>query len=226
MRTIRYGGEPSQFVELHGDNPVRGTAFLLHGGWWRAQRDLHLMDALADDLVAAGWLVANLEYRRIDGDTGGWPQTLDDVLAAMAAVPVAEDLPTIAVGHSAGGHLALLAGASVKPSAVIGLAPITDVPRSAAEGLGEGAASLFLPSPDPAASPLTCLPIGVPQLILHGDADVRVPVDHSRVYVEAARKAGDDVTFTELPGVDHFRVIDPADDPWQHARTWLTTRFD
>ncbi|WP_326565461.1 alpha/beta hydrolase [Amycolatopsis rhabdoformis] len=222
MRTLRYGSEPSQFAELHGDNPTRGTVFLLHGGWWRAQRDLHLMDGLAADLAAAGWLVANLEYRRIDGDTGGWPETLDDVLAGIAAVPVAENLPLIAIGHSAGGHLALLA-AAVTPglNAVVGLAPITDVPRSAAEGLGEGAARLFLPTPDPAASPLTRLPIGVRQLVVHGDADGRVPIEHSRAYVAAAREAGDDVTFTELPGVDHFQVIDPADEPWRHVRAWL-----
>ncbi|HWD01538.1 MAG TPA: alpha/beta fold hydrolase [Amycolatopsis sp.] len=217
MRTIRYGTEPSQFIEVHGE-ASRGTIFLLHGGWWRAQRDLHLMDPLAADLADSGWLVANVEYRRIDGDTGGWPGTLDDVRAALAAIPGEK----IAIGHSAGGHLALLASAGV--SAVVGLAPITDVPRSAVEGLGEGAASLFLPEPDPAASPLTRVPLGVPQLIVHGDADVRVPVDHSRAYVAAAREAGDAVDYAELPGVDHFRVIDPADDPWSHVRRWLENR--
>ncbi|MFI5611105.1 alpha/beta hydrolase family protein [Amycolatopsis sp. NPDC051903] len=222
MRTIRYGTEPSQYIEVHGETG-RGTIHLLHGGWWRAQRDLHLMDGLAADLVAAGWLVANLEYRRIDGDTGGWPQTLDDVRAGLAVVPAAAGKPAVAIGHSAGGHLALLAGAGL--SGVVGLAPITDVPRSAVEGLGEGAASLFLPEPDPAASPLTSVPLGVPQLIVHGDGDVRVPVEHSRAYVAAAREAGDTVDYVELPGVDHFRVIDPADEPWQHVRNWLDARF-
>ncbi|WP_406637153.1 alpha/beta hydrolase family protein [Amycolatopsis sp. WGS_07] len=223
METLRYGSEPSQFVELHGAPGGRGTAILLHGGWWRARHDLHQLDPMAADLVAAGWYVANLEYRRVDGDTGGWPQTLEDVLAAIAAVDRPAALPTVAIGHSAGGHLALLAGREL--SGVIALAPITDVPRARAEELGEGAAGLFLTGDDPAASPIRQLPIGSPQLVVQGDADVRVPVAHSRDYVAAAKAAGDDVEYVELPGVDHFRLIDPSDEPWQPARDWLDRRF-
>ncbi|MET9258835.1 prolyl oligopeptidase family serine peptidase [Amycolatopsis sp. NPDC004079] len=223
METLRYGSEPSQFVELHGTPGGRGTAVLLHGGWWRARHDLHQLDPMAADLVAAGWYVANVEYRRIDGDTGGWPQTLDDVLAAIAAVERPAALPTVAIGHSAGGHLALLAGGAL--SGVVALAPITDVPRARAEELGEGAAGLFLTGDDPAASPIRQVPIGCPQLVVQGDADVRVPVAHSRDYVAAAKAAGDDVDYVELPGVDHFRLIDPADEPWQPVREWLDRRF-
>lgn len=223
METLRYGTEPSQFVELHGTPGGRGTAILLHGGWWRARHDLHQLDPMAADLVAAGWYVANVEYRRIDGDTGGWPQTLDDVRAAIAAVERPDALPTVAIGHSAGGHLALLTGGAL--SGVVALAPITDVPRARTEELGEGAAGLFLPGDDPAASPVRQLPIDCPQLVVHGDADVRVPVAHSRDYVAVAKAAGDDVDYVELPGVDHFRLIDPADEPWQSARAWLGQRF-
>lgn len=223
METLRYGSEPSQFVELHGTPGGRGTAILLHGGWWRARHDLHQLDPMAADLVAAGWYVANLEYRRVDGDTGGWPQTLDDVQAAIAAVERPDTLPTVAIGHSAGGHLALLAGGGL--SGVVALAPITDVPRARTEELGEGAAGLFLTGDDPAASPTRQLPIGCPQLVVQGDADVRVPVAHSRDYVAAAKAAGDDVDYAELPGVDHFRLIDPADEPWRPVREWLDRRF-
>ncbi|WP_409462934.1 alpha/beta hydrolase family protein [Amycolatopsis sp. GA6-003] len=223
METLRYGSEPSQFVELHGTPGGRGTAILLHGGWWRARHDLHQLDPMAADLVAAGWYVANIEYRRIDGDTGGWPQTLDDVRAAIAAVERPDALPTVAIGHSAGGHLALLAGGWL--SGVVALAPITDVPRARAEDLGEGAAGLFLTGDDPAASPVRQLPIGCPHLVVQGAADVRVPVAHSRDYAAAAKAAGDDVDYVELPGVDHFRLIDPADQPWQSARDWLDRRF-
>ncbi|MFB9931782.1 alpha/beta hydrolase family protein [Amycolatopsis halotolerans] len=223
METLRYGSEPSQFVELHGTPGGRGTAVLLHGGWWRARHDLHQLDPMAADLVAAGWYVANVEYRRIDGDTGGWPQTLDDVLAAIPPVERPAALPTVAIGHSAGGHLALLAGGAL--SGVVALAPITDVPRARAEELGEGAAGLFLTGNDPAASPIRQVPIGCPQLVVQGDADVRVPVAHSRDYVAAAKVAGDDVDYVELPGVDHFRLIDPADEPWQPVREWLDRRF-
>ncbi|HEY3707991.1 MAG TPA: prolyl oligopeptidase family serine peptidase [Amycolatopsis sp.] len=240
-RTIRYGDEPSQFVEVHGAEPVRGTAFVLHGGFWRARHDLHQLDDLCADLAAAGWLAVNIEYRRTEGDGGGWPQSLDDVVAAIAAVRVdslsnksdkavsdkavsaapGSALPAVAIGHSAGGHLALLAAARAELSAAVGLAPLTDLPRSSAEGLGEEATDLFLTAPDPAASPLTCLPLGLPQLIVHGDADVRVPVEHSRDYVAAARAAGDTIDYLELPGLSHFQVTDLEGEAWPHVRTWL-----
>ena len=256
-RTIRYGDEPSQFVEVHGAEPVRGTALVLHGGFWRARHDLHQLDALCADLAAAGWLAVNIEYRRTEGDGGGWPQSLDDVLAAIAAVradavstaaasapaastPTASTpapstpaaatpaasaagsaLPTVAIGHSAGGHLALLAAARTGLSAAVGLAPLTDLPRSSAEGLGEEATDLFLTAPDPKASPLTCLPLGLPQLIVHGDADVRVPVEHSRAYVAAAQAAGDPIDYVELPGLSHFQVTDLDGEAWPHVLAWL-----
>ncbi|GAA3548631.1 alpha/beta hydrolase [Amycolatopsis ultiminotia] len=223
METLRYGAEPSQFVELHGNAPGNGTAILLHGGWWRARHDLHQLDAMAADLVGAGWHVVNVEYRRIDGDTGGWPQTLEDVLAAIRALT--PGTPSVAIGHSAGGHLALLAAKSAGLSGVVALAPVTDVPRSATEELGEGAARLFLPGEDDAASPVRRLPIGCPQLVVHGVADSRVPVAHSRDYAAAARAAGDPVDYAELPGEDHFGLIDPAGEPWQLVRRWLGQRF-
>ncbi|MFF0147848.1 prolyl oligopeptidase family protein [Amycolatopsis sulphurea] len=223
METLRYGAEPSQFAELHGTAPEKGTAILLHGGWWRAKHDLHQLDAMAADLTDAGWRVVNIEYRRIDGDTGGWPLTFDDVRTAIRTA--APGAPSVAIGHSAGGQLALLAGKAESLSGVVALAPITDVPRCAAEELGEGAASLFLRDDDPAASPLRQLPVGCPHLVVHGDADVRVPVAHSREYVTAARAAGDEVDYVELPDIDHFRLIDPAGEPWQHARRWLAARF-
>ncbi|MDT8911836.1 alpha/beta hydrolase [Amycolatopsis sp. PS_44_ISF1] len=224
-RTLRYGDEPSQFVEVHGAAPVRGTAFLLHGGFWRARHGLHQLDPLCAELAAAGWLAVNIEYRRTEGDGGGWPRTLDDVLAAIATVRAdggdAGAGPEVAIGHSAGGHLALLSAARAGLSAAVGLAPLTDLPRSSAEGLGEKATDLFLTAPDPAASPLTGLPLGLPQLIVHGDADVRVPVSHSRAYVAAARSAGDPIDYLELPGLDHFRITDPEGVAWPHVRTWL-----
>ena len=55
---------------------------LIHGGFWKAEYDLTLMDALAEDLVARGWAAWNIEYRRL-GNGGGVPETLDDVGAAI-----------------------------------------------------------------------------------------------------------------------------------------------
>ncbi|MBW8739136.1 MAG: prolyl oligopeptidase family serine peptidase [Streptomyces turgidiscabies] len=231
---IRYGTLPSQYAEIWsaGDQPVHGVAIMLHGGWWRARHSLHLMDDLCADLVGGGWFVVNMEYRRIDGDGGGWPQTLTDVLAGIEAVRATHlelaGLPTVAIGHSAGGHLALMASAHSSVSAVVALAPITDLARCAQEGLGEGATVAFmgaLPDEEPKvylrASPVHQLTSGRSQLVIHGDCDNRVPIEHSRDYVATARAAGDPVDYVEVVGTDHFQIIDARHDSWSHARQWL-----
>jgi acetyl esterase/lipase len=137
-------------------------------------------------------------------------------------------------GHSAGGHLALWsasrpglpagapgAGPLVAPRLVVSLAGVCDLHAGAAGGIGEGAVAEFLgASPDQAperyrlASPLARLPLGVAQLLVHGDADPRVPVEQSRAHAAAAAAAGDPVELVELPGVDHMAVIDPASPAW------------
>jgi acetyl esterase/lipase len=234
---LTYGDDPSQFATLRlPDRPSPcEPVVLLHGGWWRDRHDLHLMDPLADDLLAAGHAVYNVEYRRT-GSGGGWPQTRKDVTAALHRLArFAAEEPgagldlgrAAAVGHSAGGHLALLCAAEAGIDRVVGLAPVTDLRRSAEEGLGEDAVAPFL-GPEPSedafteSSPVRLLPLGVRQLVVHGDADPRVPVDHSRDYVAAAREAGDPVEYHESPGADHFAVIDPVHPSWQEVRGWLS----
>ncbi|MEU3309460.1 prolyl oligopeptidase family serine peptidase [Nocardiopsis sp. NPDC006832] len=234
-----YGDHPSQIVHRHEPRRYDGpapVAVLLHGGWWRDLHDARLMDPLAGDLAAAGWFVWNVEYRRTGTDGGGWPRTAHDVARALdllAATADHEDgLDTsrvVAIGHSAGGHLALMTAADSLVTSVVTLAPITDLRRCADAGLGEDAVAPFL-GPDPApelyteSSPLHRLPIGVPQLIVHGAADQRVPVEHSRDYVAAARAAGDPVEYREIAGADHFAVIDPAHTAWRTVRDALGAR--
>ena len=81
----RYGRHRSQVGELFlpggaGPHPV---VVLIHGGFWRARYDRHLMDDLAADLAGAGWAAWNVEYRRARASGGGWPATFDDVAAAI-----------------------------------------------------------------------------------------------------------------------------------------------
>src|SRR4051812_50216981 len=66
------------------------------------------MDALCADLAARGWAAWNIEYRRL-GNGGGVPFTLDDVGAAidhLDQLPGVDLSRVVAIGHSAGGHLA------------------------------------------------------------------------------------------------------------------------
>ena len=74
------------------------------------------MRPICADLARAGWAAWNVEYRRVGrGQWGGWPETFLDVAAgidALTEVDAALDLDRVAaIGHSAGGHLALWAAA-------------------------------------------------------------------------------------------------------------------
>ena len=89
----------------------------MHGGWWKAQYGLDYAGPLCDALKAEGIATWSLEYRRIGNPGGGWPGTFEDVAAgydhlAILGKTYPLDLSRIvAMGHSAGGHLAFwLAG--------------------------------------------------------------------------------------------------------------------
>ncbi|MFE2328125.1 alpha/beta hydrolase family protein [Streptomyces sp. NPDC059385] len=251
--TAAYGEHPDQVVDFYaprgaGAGPAP-LVVLLHGGAWRAPYDRRHVTPLADFLARRGFAVANVEYRRgsslphqdAEGPVAGrWPETFDDVAAAMDALPglVATALPqadvrrVVVTGHSAGGHLALWAAARhVLPSdspwrlpappelrGVVALAPIADF--AVAEDLGVcGGASAQLLGGDPHftarlpyADPAALLPTGIATAVVQGRQDIVVPAAVAESYVAAAAKAGEMVGLTLLDGIGHFPLIDPAAD--------------
>jgi pimeloyl-ACP methyl ester carboxylesterase len=180
-----------------------------------------LMDDLAADLDGRGWTVANIEYRRL-GSGGGWPATFDDVRAEIEAAPSGE--PRVAVGHSAGGQLALWAAAQGLVTHAVAQAAVSDLAEAARLRLSDGAALELVGGREElfaGASPAELLPLGVPQLLVHGEDDAIVPVSMSRSYHEAAVAAGDPAELVVLPGVGHFEHLDPSSSAWQAVLEWL-----
>jgi acetyl esterase/lipase len=245
----RYGDDASQVCELFlpgGDEP-HAVAVVVHGGYWRARYDRSLMTGLCEDLVAHGLAAWNLEYRRV-GNGGGWPETFVDVAAAvdlLAGLDAPLDRDRVAaVGHSAGGHLALWAAArptlprgapGAEPRgtirAVVSQAGIADLRLAAAlEPSAEPTRALLGGSPDEhpdryeLASPCERLPIGVDQLVLHGDRDDVASIRISESYAAAAAAAGDPCELRVLQGTGHFEHIDAATEAWQAAREWIAGR--
>ena len=241
---ISYGAEPFQYGELYlargGQEGKVPVVVLIHGGFWRAAYGLSLMRGLARDLAQRGITAWNIEYRRVGNENGGWPTTMLDVArgtdyvrSLVSRYPIDEQR-IVTVGHSAGGHLALwvaarhriMSGALVAqdPLAITGavsLAGCADLEYVALLGLGRDAAIELLggdpqavPQRYATASPAALLPLGVPQVLVHGTRDTNVPFDVSQFYARKAREAGDDVTLIELPGADHFVVIDPTSESW------------
>ena len=229
--TVTYGDLPDQFVHVYRPNgDSLGTILSIHGGYWRAKYELDLNAPMATHLARAGWTVLNIEYRRVlPGGPAVWDEMSTDVLDACA---LADGFPgpTVAIGHSAGGQLALWAAAqaSIAIDGVVALAPVSDLFLADGLELSDHATKALLGTtaaerPDlyAAASPLYLLPLGIPQLIVHGQADEDVPFDMAPEYVEAAFGSGDDVQFVDPKNVDHFHVIDPTHSVWREIDTWL-----
>jgi pimeloyl-ACP methyl ester carboxylesterase len=187
----------------------------VHGGFWRARYGLDLEHALAADLVARGWTVWNIEYRRL-GDGGGWPETYDDVRAAIAALPVPAD-GLVAIGHSAGGHLAVRAAADVPLTGVVAQAGALDLYELWRRGTSDHVVRQFLGgSPDEvpeAFAAATPLPPAVPTLLVHGALDQDVPVEISRGF------GGGELVVIEDEG--HMEHLDPSTQCWRAVIEWL-----
>jgi acetyl esterase/lipase len=230
----RYGDHRSQRADLYlpdgpGPHPV---AVVLHGGYWRAKYSKRLMKAVCADLARRGVAAWNVEYRRLGrGQGGGWPATFDDVAAAIdhlaALADDRLDLGSVtAVGHSAGGHLALWSASLEEPRV-----PVRRVVAQAAvcnlAVVGEPAWELLGGTPEEvperyaAADPMQLVPLGVPTLLVHGAEDETVPVIRSREYAEAAAAAGDDVELIEPSPGGHRVHIDPRSGAWRSAADWV-----
>ena len=224
---------------------------LIHGGFWRfgADRSLSLMTHLAEDLAGRGIAAWNIEYRRVGGEGGGWPGTLEDAAAAIdtvAGMGEVDPARVVTVGHSAGGHLALWLAARhripagnpgarpvLRPRGAVALAGVADLVEGARDGLGSGACVDLLgglPAEQPGryavASPLALLPLGVPQLLVHGGLDDDVPLSQSTAYAASALAAGDEVELVERADAGHMDVIDVTDEFWTATCAWLDRVLD
>ena len=256
-----YGPGRSQYVELfrpHRPGPWP-VAVVLHGGFWRAQYGRKLMHPLCVDLAARGWAAVNVEYRRLGRlSGGGFPRTLDDVAAAvdhLAELPAhaqvgeadairagaggatararALDLSrVVAIGHSAGGHLAAWLAtrpdARVRLTAVVAQAGVLDLRLASELRLSRAVVHRFLGGTPAAAqeryaaaSPAERLPLGVPALLTHGGRDEVVPPLMSERFAAAAKAAGDDVELVLEPQADHYGHLDPASALWRAVTAWI-----
>lgn len=241
---IDYGDGPDQHGVLRlpdgaGPHPI---VVLIHGGFWLARYDAGLMTPLAEDLVERGYATWNIEYRRV-GNGGGWPSTFHDVAAATdhladlaTAHPVDLDR-LVAVGHSAGGHLATWLAArpalptdapgahpTVTIGAVVAQAGLLDLRAAAEQRLGGGSTQRLLgggpedvPERYDLTSPIERLPVGIPVVAIHGAADDLVPSEQTRSYVDAARAAGDVATEVLVQGEGHFAHLDTRSAAWAVA---------
>jgi acetyl esterase/lipase len=209
------------------------------------------MTHLAAALTQEGYATWTIEYRRLGDPNGGWPNTfLDvaqsvDVLRILAARYSLDLHHLIAIGHSSGGQLAywlasrhhlpeaspLYIKTALGLSGVIGLAAITDLEqyRIGPEQSCHGAVAPLMggtPAQVPVryaeASPIALLPLGIPQVLIHGAFDDVVEPESAVSYATAARKSSDKITLKRLP-LGHFDLVLAKGSAYDAIRNALKT---
>jgi acetyl esterase/lipase len=243
--TISYGEAQSQKIELflpatNAETPdaLRPVVVLIHGGCWQQKvAGMELVRPAAGAFLEKGYAVWSITYRRIDEEGGGYPGTFQDVGAAIDALrDHAEakklDLNRVVLwGHSAGGHLALWAGARhklpaesplrtenpLRPRGVVSVGGFGSLQKWETEirtVCGADSVPKLAPGETDArfadTSPDRLLPSGVPAVMLHGVFDYVAFPAMGLSHAQDGRKAGDRVDIQIAPVAGHFEVIAPG----------------
>lgn len=219
-----YGAGADQAGDLYlpgSGTPVGGPVVLVHGGYWRPEYDRTHLRPMAAACADAGHPTLLLGYSRVPGDPDA---AVDDLRRALAAaVDVLPGGRPVLVGHSAGGHLALVLAAdpAVPARGCLALAPVADLQEADRLDLDDGAVRAFLGGAaddradlDPVRLPTPAVPV----TIVHGDADTLVPTHLSTAYCRASGSR-----LVVLPGIAHFEVIDPLSSAWPTVMAELAT---
>jgi acetyl esterase/lipase len=253
--TIAYGADAMQKVDVWlpaGKAPHR-TVLMVHGGCWQTSiADRRLMDWVADDLRRAGYAVWNIDYRGVDRDGGGYPGTFADAAAAADALRThagrfgLDTSRVVAVGHSAGGHLALwlaarprlpatsplASAAPLRIAHVVSLGGLPDLEATAASpdnGCGTEVVAKLVGTGrlDPYAdtSVPRLFPLGVPQDLVNGRADRIIPFRMATDYVARARAAGDRATLHDVADTGHVELVTPGTPAWKATKRLIASAF-
>ncbi|WP_029013781.1 alpha/beta hydrolase family protein [Niveispirillum irakense] len=221
----RDGLDIPAYLTLPVGSDGRNLPFIImpHGGPY--VRDTGSFDRLAQFLASRGYGVIQPNFRGSSGygtafQAAGFRQwggvMQDDVTDAahwVISQGYADPQRMCILGWSYGGYAALM-GAIKTPDlfkCAVATAPVANMERLYDELawiraknynrdriFGEGPAQLLVNSPVHLADR-----IKVPVLLIHGDRDAQAFVQHSRDMDSALRKAGKQVEYVEIKGMDH-----------------------
>ena len=220
--TTPYGPDGDIALDLRtpsGAGPHR-VALLIHGGFWREIWKRDLMDPMAVALTQLGWATVNIEYHRGKGSYAQASQDLEKAVQWIKNNAVEHGLDPeriVAVGHSAGGYLALsLAHHDAGISGAVPLAAVSDLAAMAESRPDDDPVTPFLgASRDDAPrlwdqAELTGNP-AIPVHLVHGINDETVDPAQSEAYV---RSRGGTTPITMVADCGHMELIDPASEAW------------
>lgn len=210
---LAYGAGPRARLDLLApDAPGAPLALFIHGGYWKALDKSHVSHC-ARGLNLRGVAVALPSHDLCPAV--GIGEIVEQLRAACAFLWRRHGRPMLAMGHSAGGHLAAmllatdwaarglpegLVRAALPVSGVFDLEPL--LATSIAEGLH------LTPERARALSPRHMRSPGRPIHCAVGAAESAAFIRQSREMAEAWGGS-----FEAIPGADHFRVLAPFADP-------------
>ena len=245
--TISYGPMAVQGIDLYlpktdGPHPV---VILIHGGcWMKATAGREQLRGLGRELADRGIAVWSIGYRRVDEDGGAYPGIFQDVVRAIDLLPAnaakynLDTSRVVAVGHSAGAHLALWAasrGQLPRTSPVYVANPFTIRTVIALGGVGDleratGLRAVCGPTIVPAligqpsaarpdvysdTSPSKLLPNGARIVMITGVEDTVTPPAYAETYVDEVKAAGGAAELVIVPDAAHFDVVTVGTPAWR-----------
>lgn len=240
---IAYGADSMQVGGLFlpdGPGP-HPTVLMVHGGCWQTEiADRRIMNWIADDLRTRGIAVWNIDYRGVDREGGGYPGTFLDAAAAADALRThaarynLDIEPLVAIGHSAGGHLALwLAGRHRLPAgsplrtgdplpihtvvSLGGLPDLEEAARPPGSGCGTDVIGRLTGGNFADTSVPRLGPIGAKQVLINGLQDRIIPTDYAEGYAAPMRAKGDEVKVRLIDATGHVELIAPETAAWAVA---------
>ncbi len=254
---IRYGCNSEQFGDLYlpektiyikGLSPV---IILIHGGYWKDNHNLnsYATSSLIPGLIALGWAVWNIEYRRMDSlgenTKAQWPGIFSDVAAAVDSVrklagAYSLNLKDVSViGHSAGGCLALWAAnrrqipvtsplynpdplkinSAMSIGGVLSLTHPEDLCQPKQIIRLMGGSAKDWPERYRACDPSQLYDPAVRTLVIHGENDQTVNVRQALLYTETAPSS---IQLSIWPEANHFSML-PHQGVWS-TRQWQSLK--
>jgi acetyl esterase/lipase len=248
--TLSYGNDPLQVIDVWqpAGKDSSPAVIMIHGGCWQtsiAERDL--MNWIAADLKQHNVGVWNIEYRGVDAD-GGYPGTYEDVAKAAdlfrekASEYGLQTEQVIAIGHSAGGHLALWLGnrpALPVSSPLRGENPIAidlAISQGGLPGLKAGSqrvghacgtsAPRQMSGPDlTQTSPPEMKPGAARQRLFHNTLDLIAPPAFARAYLAKIAGKNVDGELVETQAEGHVELISPDSKSWAKQRSLILREF-
>jgi arylformamidase len=218
---VSYGDTPRQYYDLFRPQHIKSDAIVMfmHGGYWQAL-DPSSFSHMASGLNAIGVPVAVVGYDLCPHVTVG--QIIWQMRNAAIALHQRFQMPIIACGHSAGGHLAAclvatdwsemgpelpaqLVRSGYGISGVYNLKPLTETSVNAALKLDMSEAEARSPFFWPA-------PAGQIMDAVVGGTESAEYLKQSRRLADVWDLSGVKTSYAEIEGANHFTVIDPLKD--------------